>query len=278
MDRFQDASSWAGPLVWYVFLAGTAAGSYVPLALAYLVGDDDDRHAARPAFLMVLVLSVTSIVILMIEPMGRHSAWERLATGGRHGLLGLAVAGLVGTFGALGEEGLVPGRLLGRLNASIPGKLIALGGLVSSIVIVTTGGPQRPSEWASQGCMTAVGLASAATTGLAAVSLIASNRVSALGDHSLVRLNTGSSAAIVAELACLTALALTLRGMSGLAFQRWPGRLIPLFVVPVGLVGPLLWRQGRGVRGAVDAAWLVLLGGFVLRATLAGIPASLTLR
>jgi hypothetical protein len=53
--------------------------------------------------------------------------------------------------------------------------------------------------------------------------------------------------------------------------------LIPLFVVPVGLILPLILRQVRGVKGAVDSALLVLLGGFVLRAAVVGMPASLIL-
>jgi hypothetical protein len=60
--------------------------------------------------------------------------------------------------------------------------------------------------------------------------------------------------------------------------MRWPGLLIPFFVVPVGLVLPLLLRNRRDTRRAVDAALLVLLGGFVLRLAVVGIPASLLLK
>ena len=107
--------------------------------------------------------------------------------------------------------------------------------------------------------------------------LLARWRLPDVTEEAVERLERVDGWAIVLELVMLTALALSLRGLSGLAFMRWPGFLIPLFVVPVGLVLPLILRHVRGARGAVDAALLVLLGGFVLRLAVVGIPASLLL-
>ncbi len=122
----------------------------------------------------------------------------------------------------------------------------------------------------------AVLVASAVTTGGGLITLLAAIRPP---DTARVeRLAAVLLGAIVCELIALTLLALTVRGGSGLVFQRWPGRLIPLFVVPVGLVAPLLCLQRRDRLGNADAAWLALLGGFILHAALAGIPQSLTLR
>jgi hypothetical protein len=60
--------------------------------------------------------------------------------------------------------------------------------------------------------------------------------------------------------------------------MRMPGMLIPLFVVPVGLVLPLLLGESRGLRAESDAALLTLFGGFVLCVAFVGIPGSLGFR
>ena len=83
---------------------------------------------------------------------------------------------------------------------------------------------------------------------------------------------------IVVELAALTGFSLSMRGTAGIAFQRWPGMLIPLFVVPVGLVLPLVQQNADGRRGRLDAALFVLFGEFVLCVALVGMPLSLGLR
>ena len=79
------------------------------------------------------------------------------------------------------------------------------------------------------------------------------------------------------ELILITIFALSVRGIAGMAFLRYPGMLIPLFVVPLGLVLPLFLRHYRGAKGTIDAAILVLLGGFVLRMAVVGIPRSMIL-
>ncbi len=83
---------------------------------------------------------------------------------------------------------------------------------------------------------------------------------------------------ILMELGILIGLALSMRGSAGIAFQRWPGMLIPLFVVPVGLVLPLVHRKPSGERGLFDAALFVLLGEFVLSLAIVGIPRSIGLQ
>jgi hypothetical protein len=130
-------------------------------------------------------------------------------------------------------------------------------------------------DWSSANWLGAVFLASAASTGGSAVVLLDCWRTPDATDRAAERLARAIDIAIVLELALLTAFALSLRGLAGLAFQRWPGMLLPLFIVPIGLVLPLVLRHWRGARGAVDASLLVLLGGFVLPATIAGIPGSL---
>ena len=114
-------------------------------------------------------------------------------------------------------------------------------------------------------------LATTATLGAATAVLIASWRCTEEDRGSIARLGQANVIANVLELAVFAGFALTFKSPEGLAFIRWPGVLIPLFVVPVGLMLPL-------VIGEVDAALLTLFGGFVLCLALVGIPASISLR
>ena len=78
--------------------------------------------------------------------------------------------------------------------------------------------------------------------------------------------------AIVLELIMLAIMAISLGHLARFAFGTWPGMLIPAFVVPVGLVFPLLVKRWADTRSAVTASVFVLVGGFVLRAAVVGMP------
>ena len=108
-----------------------------------------------------------------------------------------------------------------------------------------------------------------------------------VGNHSVRRYEINTSLdrlelvlgwLIIVELGILTGLALSMRGSTGIAFQRWPGMLIPLFVVPVGLVLPLVHRKPGAERGLFDASLFVLLGEYVLSVAIVGIPRSIGLQ
>jgi hypothetical protein len=78
--------------------------------------------------------------------------------------------------------------------------------------------------------------------------------------------------AIVLELFMVCALALSLGPLARLAFGNWPGVLVLWFVVPVGLVLPLVIKRWKWAGGAVLASVLVLIGGFALRTSVVGMP------
>ena len=96
--------------------------------------------------------------------------------------------------------------------------------------------------------------------------------------------------AMVLELAMLAAFAWALGGLAGPALLRWPGALIPGFVVPAGLVLPLVvmpfatsafglpspgGRHGRLARWGLPT--LVLVAGFALRYAVVHMPGPLLL-
>jgi formate-dependent nitrite reductase membrane component NrfD len=70
----------------------------------------------------------------------------------------------------------------------------------------------------------------------------------------------------------LAIMAISLGHLSRSAYGTWPGLLIPAFVVPVGLIFPLLVKRWGGTRAAETASIFVLVGGFVLRSAVVGMP------
>jgi formate-dependent nitrite reductase membrane component NrfD len=296
IDTQAAQSHWGGAIVWVLYLGGIAAGAYAVAALAALLGGKTGRRATRPAHYIAFPLVCFCGVLLTTAPGGpgpsRPGAFRRAPVGwsaapaGPRGLTAFGAFCAVSFFAALVEDGwLGSGPWRGRLVAlrrAWPGKLFAAAGACAALVVgsstgVLLPGPAPPG-WAGTPWLGALFLGSAASTGAAALVVLARWRCPDVSDEQVEGLERADGGAILLELAALVAFSLSLRGASGLAFMRWPGMLIPLFVVPVGLVLPLILRQVRGVQGAVDSALLVLLGGYVLRVAVVGMPASLALR
>ena len=274
MDPVSNPSAQLGSEVWYLFLGGVAAGSYALAALASLFGREPERRASGVAHYLVLPL-VAACGAIRLNLSGRHA---------QTGLTELAAFGAFGLgsfLGALADDGRLsrgPARLSGRLRTSRAGKAYSLAGAVAALAFGASTGRLSPKGWIGPAWSSALLLASAATTGVAAVVLLARRRYPDDGDESVTRLGPLNGLANVLELAVLAALAVSIRSPDGLAFMRAPGLLIPLFVVPVGLVLPLVLGESGGRSGEVDAALLTLFGGFVLCVAFVGIPRSLSLR
>jgi hypothetical protein len=282
MSGLDIGVAWAWPSVASSFLGGIAAGAYSAAVFAHVFGSALDRRTTRVAFLMAFPLVMICLGLWAFEEIRHPRPNKRWSDPGLSDLKALGVLSFASFLGAVAEELRIRpewlGRVLGGFNRSFLGKAVAVAGVVAALAIGSTVVATTKASWASARWLGAVSLASSFATGLAAMILLAHWRWPDDREAVTARPFAWMGGAIVIELIVWLALSLTLVGLSGLAFQRWPGRLIPFFVVPFGLVVPLILRQSRGARGTVDAAWLVLLGGFVLRAAVAGIPASLTLR
>ena len=261
MNHSWADSRWAGSLVWFLFLGSAAAGSYTLATLAAIFGRESDRKARRA--LSRLPLPLVVVCALVGLNMGGWRTRSEMA----------AVAAFSGfCIFAFLDKGAEIGRVLFWYRY-----VFYASGLAAAALFVAFSARFLPTTWIGQAAGLAMLFATSATTGAAASVLIVRCRCGEEDDGAIVRLGQVNAIANVIELAVLATVALTLRSPHGLAFMRWPGMLIPLFVVPIGLVLPLIIRQVRGVHGAVDSALLVLLGGFVLRLAVVGMPASLIL-
>jgi formate-dependent nitrite reductase membrane component NrfD len=300
MDRYVADAEWGHWIVLYFFLGGIAAGSSALSALATLFGDESDRRATRSAEYLGLPLIMLCGIFLIVDLGRPERFWHMLIQSQTlrpmlkwwspmsAGSWGLSVFGgfsALSFLGVLVEDGWLKlgvwTERIVRFRQGTGQKLLAVGSLISAmflgsytgILLSTTNQP----AWANTTWLGALFLASAMSTGLAAVVLLARWRFRDVSERSIERLERADGWAILFELAMLITFAFSLRGAPGMAFVRYPGMLIPLFVVPVGLVLPLVIRQTTGTRGAVKAALLVLVGGFVLRMAVVGIPPSLIL-
>jgi protein NrfD len=296
MDRYVADPHWGGYIIWYFYLGGIAAGAYALAALASLFGDESDRRATRAAHYLAFPL-VNLCGVLLIIDLGRPERfwhmliqsetfrpmfkWWSPMSAGSWGLSVFGALSAVSFLGVLIEDGWI--RLddvrkarLAALRRGWPGKLFAVGAAASGFFLgaytgVLLGATNQPI-WSDTTWLAPLFLASAASTGLAAMILFIRWRLDDVTDPALERLEWADRWAMGLEAATMIAFALSLGRYAGPTFTRWPGLLIPAFVVPVGLVLPWIVQRAWGLRGAVASALLVLLAGFALRAAVVEIP------
>jgi formate-dependent nitrite reductase membrane component NrfD len=289
---------WRALIVWYFFLGGIAAGSYVMAVLADLFGDAEDRRGVRIAYYLAFPL-VGVCGLLLTADLGRPERfWHMLldsSTGrpmvkwwspmsmGSWGLSAFGFFSLLSFAGVLAEDGW-PGLKrfspqAARLRTGLFGRLFALGGALSAFFLgsytgVLLGASNQP-VWSNTTWLGALFLASSASTGVATIILIDQALRLDIARGAIERLERLDGWAIGLELLVLAVVALSLGKLAGAAFIQWPGALVPCLVVPAGLLAPLALRHVHGAWARALACVLVLLGGFTLRAAFVGSPVSL---
>jgi formate-dependent nitrite reductase membrane component NrfD len=298
MNRFVADPHWHSLIVWYFFLGGIAAGAYVMAALADLFGDAEDRRGVRGAYYLAFPL-VNVCGVLLIWDLNRPERfwhmliqsetwrpmfkwWSPISAGSwaLSAFGAFSFASFVGVLVADGWLGRVPhAELADRLRTGWTGRLFALGGAISAFFLgsytgVLLGASNQPI-WADTTWIGALFLASAASTGVAAMILLIRYRFRDVHERVVHRLESLDNWAIGLEIVLLGVLAWSLGSLAGDAFGRWPGVLVPAFVLPVGLVLPVALKWWDRTRWATVASVLVLVGGFALRMALVGIPPTL---
>jgi formate-dependent nitrite reductase membrane component NrfD len=286
---------WRWLIIWYFFLGGIAAGAYVMAALADLFGDEYDRPGVRVAYYVAFPL-VSICGLLLIIDLGRPERfwhmmiqsntfwpmfkwWSPMSAGSwalsAFGAFSFAsFAGVLAEDGWLGLQRVSP--LAARLRTGWTGRIFALGGSLAAFFLGSYTGvllvASNQPIWSNTTWIGALFLASAASTGIATMVLLDRWLRLDVRESVIEHLEQLDSWAIVLELIMLAIMAASLGRLAGAAFATWPGILIPAFVVPVGLISPLVVKQRSGTRAAAAASVLVLIGGFVLRAAIVGMP------
>jgi formate-dependent nitrite reductase membrane component NrfD len=259
---------WAMMIVWYFFLGGIAGGAYFTAAIADNFGSARDRAVARAGYLLSLPL-VGACGLLLIADLGVPSRflnmmrafkfWDPMSLG----------AWAVGVFGMFTLVSSVLSLSSSEEVASLRRKIGLVGMLFGFFLASYTGVLLSNSAlpfWSDARLMGALFLASGASTGIAAITLVLFLTGHAAGEG-WSKLKHADRYSMVLELALLIVLVVLL---GAAAKPLTGGHYAPLFwggLIGVGLVVPLVLDfVGPRVRalGAL-AAVLVLVGGFVLR-------------
>jgi formate-dependent nitrite reductase membrane component NrfD len=206
--------------------------------------------------------------------------WWSAMSAGSWALMAFSLFSFASFVGVLAEDGWFGLRrlspLAARLRTGWTGRLFALGGGLAAFFLGSYTGvlltETNQPVWSNTTWLGALFLASAASTGVASMVLLDRTLKLSVSGGVIEHLEDLDSWAIVLELAMLAIMAISLGRLSRAAFEHWPGLLIPAFVVPVGLALPLALKRWKGTRGGVAASILVLIGGFVLRAAVVGLP------
>ena len=259
---------WEMMIVWYFFLGGIAGGAYFTAAIADNFGSARDGRVARIGYLIALPLTGLCGLLLtadlgmpsrFLNMMRTFKFWDPMSIGAwAVGIFGLftfasSVLSFSGTPRAIAlrrRVGLV-GLFFGFFLASYTGVLLSATAL---------------PFWTDARLMGALFLASGASTGMAAISVVMF-LTGGSGGPGWGKVKKADRYSMIVE---LIVLALFLALLGSAARPLTTGHFAPLFwggLVGVGLIIPLvLDLVGHRLKamGAVSAV-LVLVGGFVLR-------------
>jgi formate-dependent nitrite reductase membrane component NrfD len=259
---------WEMMIVWYFFLGGIAGGAYFTAAIADNFGSARDRTVARAGYLLSLPL-VAACGLLLIADLGVPSRflnmmrmfkfWDPMS-------LGAWAVGVFGMFTFVSSVlSLSSSESMATLRRTISLVGMLFGFFLASYTGVLLSNSAMPL-WSDARLMGALFLASGASTGIAAITLILFLTGHA-GGEGWGKLKHADRYSMVIELVLLTALVVLL---GAAARPLTGGHFAPLFwggLIGLGLLLPLaLDFIGSRVRAlGVLAAALVLIGGFVLR-------------
>jgi protein NrfD len=289
-DTFFTASPhWTWWIILYFFVGGIAGSAFFLASLLHLFGRPADRPLVRLGYYLAFAGAIISGLLLTIDLGRPERFWHMLiqSNTGRPmlkswvpmsvGVWGLLLFGLFAFLAALAAASedrpgvrllqSAPARALRRPG---PAAAIAVLGSIFGLFIAGYTGvllavTNRPI-WADSTLLGLLFLVSGASTGAAALSLLAIWRRSG-HPASLDWLRWFDRRALMLELLVLVLFLVSL-GSVARVFLGWWGLALLLGVIGTGILAPLLLERRTGLHAPshlVRSAALVLLGGFLLR-------------
>ncbi|HKI20330.1 MAG TPA: NrfD/PsrC family molybdoenzyme membrane anchor subunit, partial [Isosphaeraceae bacterium] len=168
-----------------------------------------------------------------------------------------------------------------RLRIGLTGRLFALGGALSAFFLASyTGvllGATNQPIWSNTTWTGALFLSSAFSTGVATIIMIDRGLGLDVTEEALEHLERLDTWAMALELVLIGVFLLSLNKLAVAAVRQWPGVLVLAFVVPVGILAPMVLQRLHRARAAELACILALASGFALRAAVVGMPVPLLL-
>jgi len=288
---FTAAPHWTWWILLYFFIGGIAGTAFMLVSLLDWSATGSRELPARPIVRLGYYLSFIGVLVsgflltidlnrplrfwhMLIEnhtgrPM--FKAWEPMSVGS----WGLVVFGLftfLATLSVLSEDRpslrLLQSSAVRSLRRPIPRAIIAVLGSIAGLFIAGYTGvllavTNRP-VWADSHLLGLLFLVSGASTGAAALILLALRRRADLGTVGwLVWFDRN---VLILELLVLIAFLISL-GSVARVYLSWWGALLLIGVVGIGILWPLFKERGQAhaPRQLIQSASLVLLGGFLLR-------------
>ncbi|HEX4628425.1 MAG TPA: NrfD/PsrC family molybdoenzyme membrane anchor subunit [Gemmatimonadales bacterium] len=280
---FSGAPHWTWFIIPYFFVGGLAGGACFLAVVLDWFGRPEDRPVVRTGYYVAAGGAILSGLLLTIDlgqplrfwhmlfqsanfPAIMFKAWSPISFGAWAILL-FGLFSVLAALGAMAEEGRLRAPAFGMLARGALAKLVAgiaalLGFFVAGYTGVLLSVTNRPI-WADSPWLGALFLVSGASTGAAALILLAPRR--GANPESLDRLSAFDSRALVAELLVLVAFLVSLGSINRVWLGFW-GFVLLVGVVGAGILVPLSLHAKR--RPVASAAWLVLVGGFLLRLAL----------
>lgn len=280
---FSGAPHWTWFIIPYFFVGGLSGGAYFLAALLEWFGRPDDRPVIRTGYRIAAVGAIVSGALLTIDlgrplrfwhmlfqsanlPAVMFKGWSPISFGAWAILL-FSLFSVLSALGAMAEEGRLQNPTLRAVGGAVRGGLAkavsGIGGLAGFFVAGYTGVllsvTNRPI-WADSPWLGALFVASGASTGAAALILLAPARGAT--ERSLEWLSTFDARALVVELLVLILFIASLGSVNRVWLGFW-GLLLLVGVVGFGILAPLRLHAKR--QPLAGAARLVLLGGFLLR-------------
>ncbi|OLC05225.1 MAG: polysulfide reductase [Gemmatimonadetes bacterium 13_1_40CM_4_69_8] len=277
---FSGAPHWTWFIIPYFFVGGLAGGACFLAVVLDWFGGPEDRPVVRTGYYVAATGAILSGLLLTIDlgqplrfwhmlfqsanfPAIMFKAWSPISFGAWAILL-FGLFSVLSALGAMSEEGRLQAPAFRVLHRGALAKIVAgLAGLLGFFVAGYTGVllsvTNRPI-WADSPWLGALFLASGASTGAAALILLAPRRGAT--EQSLRWLSTFDSRALVVELLVLVLFLVSLGAINRVWLSFW-GLLLVVGVVGLGILLPLRLHAQR--RPVASAAKLVLVGGFLLR-------------
>jgi protein NrfD len=314
MDLSVADPHWGWWIILYFFLGGIAAGAYAVATMIDLFGHEADRDLARVGYWIAFPLILVCGLLLTVDldqpgrfwhmlfrsevveaalragwPLSGES-WRLMARAPllkywspmSAGSWALTVFGLCSALSLLGS--LFPGgRLAWLLRQSFFARLLQLVGCVVGFFVASYTGALATATnqplWSDTTWIAPLFLASAASTGIATMLLLA--RFRPMPAESIHRLERADLWAMALELVIFILFCVSLGALFLPVAQTRHGLLLVGGTLIVGLLAPLTLRllsRPAASPGAVAAAVLALVGGFIMRYALVTTPPELLQR
>jgi protein NrfD len=276
---------WEWWIVIYFFAGGVAAGAYFTAASVELAGRPEDKPVARMGYLIAFPLVIICAIALIVDLGRMERFWHMVLYSktllpwpnpnspmsiGAYALLFFGLFSFLSFLDTMVETGRLPWAPLRLKYNSLPRKIYAvLGGLnafflgsYTGVLLATTHLP----AWSTNPLLGALFLASAASTGMAAIALGLWLSKQKLGKP-LTKLKRADNFTLGLEIVLLisylvllgTAVQGVVNGLNGILLlggTLLTGLLIPLLI-------QLRIKTASNLVPIVSA--LILLGGFIMR-------------